>query len=91
MNTKEFFKMILRRYGSVGLSLMGLYNIALLVLRFTHKLDAMPENITLYQTDILLVSGVILTGLVLEALCCIWHKIGGTKKEVRGASDTEKN
>lgn len=49
MSTKEFFKKVFGRYTSVGLSLMGIYNIALLVLYFMHRIEAMPENVKLMK------------------------------------------
>lgn len=74
MSKKEFFKKVFSRYTSVGLSLMGIYNIALLALYFMHRLDKMPENRILFGTDIVLVLGVTLTGFVLELFHYIKHR-----------------
>lgn len=74
MNKKEFFKKVFNRYVSVGLFIMGIYNVALLVLYFMHRIDGMPENMKLFTTDIILVLGVILTGFVLESFHYIRHR-----------------
>ena len=74
METKEFFKKIFNRYTSIGLSLMGIYNVGLLVLYFMHRIPAMPDNINLVQTDISLVLGLTIIGLVLESIRRIRHK-----------------
>lgn len=74
MSKKEFLKKVFSRYASAGLVLMGIYNIALLILYFMHRVDGMPENMKLFATDIILVLGVILTGLVLELIHYIWHR-----------------
>ena len=74
MSTKEFLKKVFGRYTSVGLSLMGIYNIALLVLYFTHRIEAMLENVKLIGIDILLVLGATLAGLVWESIQRIRHK-----------------
>lgn len=74
MRKKEFFKKVFSRYASVGLVLMGIYNIALLALYFMYRIDGMPENMKLFTTDIILVLGVTLTGFVLESLHYIWHR-----------------
>lgn len=73
MNKKEFFKKVFSRYASAGLVLMGIYNIALLVLYFMHRIDGMPENMQLFKIDIILVAGVTLTGFVLESFHYILH------------------
>ncbi|MCM1561837.1 MAG: hypothetical protein NC123_20240 [Butyrivibrio sp.] len=74
MDTKQFFKKIFNRYTSIGLCLMGFYNVALLVLYFTHRIPAMPDNFKLVRVDISLVLGLTLFGLVLEAILYIRHK-----------------
>lgn len=74
MSKKEFFKKVFSRYASAGLVLMGIYNIALLALYFMHRIDGMPENMELFATDIILVLGVTLTGLVLESIRYIRHR-----------------
>ena len=74
MSVKEFFKKLFGRYTSVGLSLMGIYNIALLVLYFMHRIEAMPENIELLRVDIYLVMGATLVGLILEFIQLIRYR-----------------
>ena len=74
MSVKEFFKKLFGRYTSVGLSLMGIYNIVLLVLYFMHRIEAMPENIELLRVDIYLVMGATLVGLILEFIQLIRYR-----------------
>lgn len=74
MRTKEFLKKLLGRYASIGLTLMGFYNIALLALYFMRRIETMPENIKLLRVDVFLVLGAILIGLILESIRYIYHK-----------------
>lgn len=75
MKRKQFIKMIFSRYGSLGLSLMGIYNIWLLLKYFTHRIDAMPVNLQLLVTDVLLIFFSLLAGLAVETILLFYRKM----------------
>lgn len=66
MDKKEFIKTVLCRHVSIGMTFMGIYNIALLFLYFTHRIDAIPVNLHLLKVDVSLVLGVMLFGTAVE-------------------------
>lgn len=67
MEKIKFIKAVLGRHACIGLSIMGIYNLALLFLYFTHRIDAIPVNLHLLKVDAFLVFGVTVLGSAAES------------------------
>lgn len=76
MNAKEFIRTVFNRYTSIGLSIMGVYNIALLFLYFKRWIGEMPDSMTLMAVDVSLVAGSTLIGFAIELLRRLRRKKG---------------
>lgn len=76
MNAKEFIKTVFNRYTSIGLSCMGVYNIALLFLYFRRWIVEMPDSMSLIAVDVSLVACPTLIGFVIEFFWMLRRKKG---------------
>lgn len=74
MNKKEFFKTVYNRYTSIGLVVMGIYNVLLLFLYFKRWIGAMPDNMVLAAVDVSLVAGFTMLGIIIEFIRRLCHK-----------------
>lgn len=66
MDKRKFIITILYRHASIGAFFMGVYNVALLFLYFTHRIAALPPLILLLKTDALLLACALLIGIIVE-------------------------